>query len=136
MGVTRGHALVGGQPLQPLQTIQPLRAGMRPRAARAQQLTSEEDVLGAGGDHGSAPRASTGSEWLTRRGPVINHGNAGNQTKDTASATISKESGGLPHGKPREAPRKLRKIPRKFREFWWNFGRALQCAELCSRRAW
>lgn len=55
------------------------------------------------------------------RGPVINHGNAGNQTKDPASATISKESGGLPHGKPREAPRKLRKIPRKFREFWWNF---------------
>ena len=55
------------------------------------------------------------------RGPVINHGNAGNQTKGPASATISKESGGLPHGKPREAPRKLRKIPRKFREFWWNF---------------
>ena len=58
----------------------------------------------------------------TPRGPVINHGNAGNQTKGPASATISKESGGLPHGKPREAPRKLRKIPRKFREFWWNFG--------------
>ena len=58
---------------------------------------------------------------FTSRGPVINHGNAGNQTKGPASATISKESGGLPHGKPREAPRKLRKIPRKFREFWWNF---------------
>ena len=40
---------------------------------------------------------------------MINHGNAGNQTKGPASATISKESGGLPHGKPREAPRKLRK---------------------------
>ena len=32
------------------------------------------------------------------RAPVIKHGNAGNQTKDPASATISKESGGLPHG--------------------------------------
>ena len=61
------------------------------------------------------------SDHLGNRGPVINHGNAGNQTKGPASATISKESGGLPHGKPREAPRKLRKIPRKFREFWWNF---------------
>ena len=56
------------------------------------------------------------------RGPVVNHGNAGNQTKGPASATISKESGGLPHGKPRDAPRKLRKIPRKFRGFCGIFG--------------
>ena len=68
-----------------------------------------------------ASRGMLMKQLMPVRGPVINHGNAGNQTKGPASATISKESGGLPHGKPREAPRKLRKIPRKFREFWWNF---------------
>ena len=71
---------------------------------------------------------TAGPNRISARGPVINHGNAGNQTKGPASATISKESGGLPHGKPREAPRKLRKISRKFREFGWNFCQILGVA--------
>ena len=49
----------------------------------------------------SLPSAPSLSESRLRA-PVIKHGNAGNQTKDPASATISKESGGLPHGKPRK----------------------------------
>ena len=54
------------------------------------------------------------------RAPPIKHGNAGNQTKDPASARPQRESGGLPHGKPHKPCGNYAYHRGNF-GFWWNF---------------